>query len=99
MTLLPIFGRELGVRARGQANYWTRFCVALGGVLLCVQSMESVAWSTPAAMGVFVFNGIVGAAFLVSCSACLLTADAIRAERRGGVPGVFFPSRGGLVGF
>ena len=93
MTLLPIVGRELAVRARGRANYWTRFCVGLAGVLLCLQSMESAAWATPAMMGSFVFNGIVGAAFLVSCSACLLTADAISAEWREGTLGLLFLTR------
>lgn len=93
MTFLPIFSRELAARARGQANYWTRFCIGLAGVLLCVQSMESSAWSTPSAMGTFVFNGIVGAAFLVSCSACLLTADAISAEWREGTLGLLFLTR------
>jgi hypothetical protein len=93
MTLLPILDRELRVRARGQANYWTRFCVALAGVLICVQSMESGIFGAPSAMGTFVFNGIVGAAFLVSCSACLLTADAISAEWREGTLGLLFLTR------
>jgi len=93
MTFLPIFGRELAVRARGQANYWTRFCVGLAGVLLCLQSMESATWATPSVMGAFVFNGIVGAAFLVSCSACLLTADSISAEWREGTLGLLFLTR------
>lgn len=64
-----------------------------GRVLLCVQSLESVAWSTPSAMGVFVFNGIVGAAFLVSCGACLLTADTISSEWREGTLGLLFLTR------
>ncbi len=41
-------------------------------------------------MGAFVFNGIVAAAFLVSCSACLLSADAISAERRDGTLSLLF---------
>jgi hypothetical protein len=83
----------LVVRARGQANYWTRFCVGLAGVLLCVQSMVSGAWPKPSSMGAFVFNGIVGAAFLVSCGACLLTADAISSEWREGTLGLLFLTR------
>lgn len=93
MTLLPILDRELRARARGQANYWIRFCVALAGVLLCLQSMESGAFATPAGTGRFVFNSIVGAAFLVSCSACLLTADTISAEWREGTLGLLFLTR------
>ncbi|HLH54522.1 MAG TPA: hypothetical protein VKY92_12980 [Verrucomicrobiae bacterium] len=93
MTLLPILGRELQARSRGQANYWTRFCVALAGVLICIESMQSNVFGTPAMMGSFVFNGIVGAAFLVSCSACLLTADAISGEWREGTLGLLFLTR------
>ncbi len=93
MTLLPILGRELRLRARGPANYWTRFCVALAGVLICLQSMESSLFGSPSMMGTFVFNGIVGAAFLVSCGACLLTADAISAEWREGTLGLLFLTR------
>ena len=93
MTLLPILGRELRVRARGQANYWTRFCVALAGVLLCIQSMESSTWAKASQLGAFVFNGIVGAAFLVSCSTCLLSADVISSEWREGTLGLLFLTR------
>ena len=93
MTLLPILDRELRVRARGQATYWTRFCVALAGVLLCIQSLESSTWSKASMLGSFVFNGVVGAAFLVSCSACLLTADAISAEWREGTLSLLFLTR------
>ncbi|HTL17494.1 MAG TPA: hypothetical protein VL793_09665 [Patescibacteria group bacterium] len=93
MTLLPIVDRELRVRARGRANYWTRFCVGLTAVLICLESMQSSIFSTPSMMGSFVFNGIVGAAFLVSCSACLLAADAISAERREGTLGLLFLTR------
>lgn len=90
---MPILGRELLLRSRGQANYWTRFCVALAGILISVQSMQSSVLGNPAAMGRFVFNGIVGAAFLVSCSACLLTADAISGEWREGTLGLLFLTR------
>jgi hypothetical protein len=55
--------------------------------------MESAVFSTPAMMGTFVFNGIVGAAFLVSCGSCLLTADAISGEWREGTLGLLFLTR------
>jgi hypothetical protein len=93
MTLMPILDRELRIRARGPANYWIRLCVALAGVLICLQSFESGVFSTPSMMGTFVFNGIVGAAFLVSCCACLLSADAISAEWREGTLGLLFLTR------
>jgi hypothetical protein len=44
-------------------------------------------------MGKYVFNAIVLAAFLVSCSVCLLAADAISAERREGTLGLLFLTR------
>src|SRR5437588_9375547 len=93
MTLLPILSRELLIRSRGRANYWTRFCVALAGVLLCLQTLQTSSWANASQMGAFVFNGIVGAAFLVSCSACLLTADAISMEWREGTLGLLFLTR------
>ena len=94
MILLPILGRELQIRARGQANYWTRCCVALAGVLICIESMQfNVLGTPPSRMGLLVFNGIVAAAFLVSCSACLLTADAISGEWREGTLSLLFLTR------
>ncbi|HWX18648.1 MAG TPA: ABC transporter permease subunit [Candidatus Binatia bacterium] len=84
MTFLPILERELRVRARRRATYWTRLAVALVGVLICLQSLLSEAFSNSGLLGKFVFNSVVAAAFLVSCSACLLTADAISSERREG---------------
>src|SRR5580765_5583611 len=93
MTLPPILDRGLRIRARGPANYWIRLCVALAGVLICLQSFETGVFSTPSMMGSFVFNGIVGAAFLVSCCACLLSADAISGEWREGTLGLLFLTR------
>ncbi len=55
--------------------------------------MEFGIFGAPSVMGKFVFNGIVGAAFLVSCGACLLTADAISAEWREGTLGLLFLTR------
>lgn len=89
MTFLPIIERELRVRARSQAVYWTRFAVALAGILVCVpQLMWSEPFSAPATLGRNLFNGLVSAAFLVSCGACLLTADVISSERREGTLGL-----------
>jgi hypothetical protein len=90
MTLLPILGRELRTQARSRVTYWTRCCVALGGVLICLQSMQTTPMTTPAKVGSAVFDVLVIAAFLVSCSSCLLTADAISAERREGTLGLLF---------
>lgn len=93
MIFLPILGRELRVRARHRATYWVRFAVGLLGVLICLQSMGATVFGTPAAMGRYIFNGIIGAALFVSLSACVFSADAISAERREGTLGLLFLTR------
>ncbi len=82
MNLLPIVGRELRTRARSRATYWVRFTVALGGVLICLPEMVLPGpFSGSAVAGRHVFDGVIGLAFVLSCSACLVAADLIRAER------------------
>jgi hypothetical protein len=93
MTLMPILSRELLSRSRSRATYWTRFAVALVGILVCLESIANAPVGSPARMGNYVFNAIVLAAFLVSCSVCLLAADAISAERREGTLGLLFLTR------
>ncbi len=93
MTWLPLVERELRLRARSAATYWTRFAVGFAGVVVCVQSMGSTPLGLQSGVGTLVFNGIVGAAFLLSCGACLLTADAISVERREGTLGLLFLTR------
>jgi hypothetical protein len=94
MTLLPILTRELRGRARSRATYWSRFAVALLGVLIC---LPETFFAGPLGLGFVtgrrVFDGIVGAAFLLSCSACVLAADVISAERREGTLGLLFLTR------
>lgn len=93
MTLLPILSRELLSRSRSRATYWVRFAVALVGVLVCLESMGSAPPGAPVRMGRYVFNAVVAAAFLVSCSVCFLSADAISVERREGTLGLLFLTR------
>jgi ABC-type transport system involved in multi-copper enzyme maturation permease subunit len=89
MTFLPIIERELRVRARGRATYWTRFAAAALATLLCLPQMfSSYPAGTPAALGQVLLSMIVGAAFLLCCAACLLTSDAISSERREGTLGL-----------
>jgi ABC-type transport system involved in multi-copper enzyme maturation permease subunit len=89
MTFLPIIERELRVRARGQAVYWTRFAVVFVGILIWLpQLIWSGPFGAPATMGRSLFNGLVSAAFLLSCGGCLLTADVISSERREGTLGL-----------
>jgi hypothetical protein len=94
MTVLPIIERELRGRARSRAVYWTRFAVALAGMLVCLpQLMGSGPFWAPANLGRSLLNGLVSTAFLLSCGACLLTADVISAERREGTLGLLLLTR------
>ena len=94
MTFLPIIERELRVRARRPATYWTRFAVGVFGVLICLTQLT---FGGPvggaSSVGRFAFSGLVTAAFLLCCGACALTADAISSERREGTLGLLFLTR------
>ena len=91
MTCLPIIERELRVQSRKGATYWTRFGVALFGVLIGLMQINlSSALGGVAAAGNAAFQALVGAAFAVCCCACLMTADAISSERREGTLGLLF---------
>ncbi|HEV2211640.1 MAG TPA: hypothetical protein VG167_22970 [Verrucomicrobiae bacterium] len=90
MNPLPLIHRELLSGARQRATYWIRCAVALVGVLICMQSMNAGLGGTPATLGQYVFNAVIAAAFLVSCSVCLLSADAISLERREGTLELLF---------
>ncbi len=92
MTFLPILERELRGRARGRATYWTRSVLALVGVLICLPQL--------AGSGLFgrvtgpdTFMAITVAAFVVCCGGCLVTADAVGAERREGTLGLLLLTR------
>ena len=94
MTFLPIIDRELRVRARGRATYWSRFAVALVGALICwPQLISSGRFGAPATIGWYLLNEIVCTALLLSCGACLLTADVISSERREGTLGLLLLTR------
>ena len=95
MTILPLFERELRVRARGPACYWTRFAAALGGMLVSVPALMTNAGlgSSPAQMGAFAFNGLVLAAFILCCVSGFITVDGISRERREGTLGLLFLTR------
>jgi hypothetical protein len=94
MTLLPIIERELLVRARRRATYRMRLGAALAGALICLpQCVFTGPFMTPGTVGQHIFNSIVGAAFVLSCAACLLTADAVSSERREGTLGLLFLTR------
>src|SRR5580658_9701200 len=91
MTILPLVERELRVRARSPAGYWTRFGAALAGTLLCVSMLTMNA--SAALLGAYVFDGLMAAAFLLCCFAGFLTVDGISRERREGTLGLLFLTR------
>jgi ABC-type transport system involved in multi-copper enzyme maturation permease subunit len=94
MTFLPILDRELRVRARSRVTYWSRFAVALVGALVWLpQMLWSGPFTTPAPMGAVLLNVLITTAFLLCCSACLLTADIISSERREGTLGLLLLTR------
>jgi hypothetical protein len=94
MTFLPIIGRELRVRARHPATYWTRLVIAFVGAFLCVQQLiVRGPLNTPGQTGRIVFDEITFTAFLLCCGACLLGAEAISSERREGTLGLLFLTR------
>jgi hypothetical protein len=88
MTILPLIGRELRVRARSPAAYWTRCGAALVGFLICLPSIENVNRSPQA--GAAAFNSLVVAAFILCSFSGFLTVDAISRERREGTLGLLF---------
>ena len=94
MTFLPLIERELRLRARTPAAYWTRSVVGLLGVFICLPQLTSLGMSvTPAMMGRGVFNGLVGAGFLLICAASLLTVGALNDEQREGTLGLLLLTR------
>ena len=95
MIILPLIARELRVRARSRATYWTRFAVALAGLVFCLPMAELSGGPAfaPKAMGHSVFTGIVRAAFILSCCAGFVTVDSISRERREGTLGLLYLTR------
>ena len=94
MTFFPILERELLARARNRGTYWSRFAVALCGMLVCLPQLAIVGrFANQSMIGKSVFDGTVVAAFILSCCGCLLTADAISAERREGTLGLLLLTR------
>ncbi len=94
MTFLPLIERELRLRARSPSAYWTRFVVALAGVVICLpQLLSSAPLGSPASVGRGVFHALVCAAFLLICGVCLLTAGALNTEQREGTLGLLLLTR------
>jgi hypothetical protein len=94
MTFLPLIERELRLRARTPAAYWTRFVVGLLGVFICLPQFTSLGMPvTPAMIGRGVFHGLVSAGFLLICAVCLLMVGALNDEQREGTLGLLLLTR------
>jgi len=94
MVFLPVIVRELRVRARIGRTYWMRFAIGSCGALVCVmQLIVGDASGGPGAAGGYAFQGLVVAAFVVCCGACIATSDTISWERREGTLGLLFLTR------
>lgn len=96
VTILPLIQRQLRVRARSRAVYWTRFAVALVGILLGLRALN-LSGGRPgpsqAILGQWAFQSIVIAAFILCCCAGFLTVDGISRERREGTLGLLCLTR------
>src|ERR1700746_3361578 len=93
MTFLPLLERELNPRATAHATYWLRSGIGLIGILISMEAIGLGALAAPALAGKYIFNGLVGSAFLLSCGGCLLTADTLSAELREGTLVLLFLTR------
>jgi ABC-type transport system involved in cytochrome c biogenesis permease component len=92
MTLLPIVGRELRVRARKASTYWFRVSAATTAVLLVLLMNLTMGDNTSsAAMGSAIFNVLAWAAlFLCLLAGMINTCDCVSQERREGTLGLLF---------
>jgi ABC-type transport system involved in multi-copper enzyme maturation permease subunit len=94
MNFLPVIERELRVRSRNRMVYWGRSAVVFLGGLICFPLLAfSDNAIAPQSLGNYMFNGIVATAFLMTCVACLLTAESVSAERSEGTLGLLLLTR------
>jgi len=91
MTFLPIVERELRVRSRRGATYWSRGALVLMSIVL---SLQVFWWSSGSAnvgaAGKSAFTALAGMALVFAVASVLLTADCISSERREGTLGLLF---------
>ena len=90
MTFLPIVGRELRVAARRGATHWARFALTALVSLVMANYFAISGLGNPPSIGRTAFEWLLGAAFVLACAGCTLTADTLSAERREGTLGLLF---------
>lgn len=94
MTFLPILQRELRTRARRPGTYWSRAAIGVVAFMICLPVLLDVGgFGGPAELGRGLFSGMVGAGFLLSCAAFLLTINAVDSEARQGTLGLLILTR------
>lgn len=92
MTLLPIVGRELRVRARKATTYWFRVSAATTAVLLVLLlNLQLGSYSSSERLGSFIFAVLSWASlFLCLLAGMINTCDCVSEERREGTLGLLF---------
>jgi len=93
MTFLPLWTRELHVRASAQATYWLRCGIGLVAILIWMKAIGLGPVVPPALAGKIIFNGLVYSTFLLCCGGFLLTADSLSGELREGTLLLLFLTR------
>jgi len=90
MSAWPVIERELRIRARKHAVYFGRVAAVAIGVAVIAPRLLGPGIAAGPATGRFMLNALVATAFAISCGSCLLTSDAIGAERREGTLPLLF---------
>lgn len=89
MNTFPVIDRELRMRARQGATYWSRCGVAAMAGIIGVQEMVLAPNSSGATpIGTAAFLAVSWLGFLVACICSLVTADSLSRERREGTLGL-----------
>lgn len=90
MSAWPVIERELRIRSRKHAVYFGRVAAVGIGVTAIAPRLLGTGVAAGPATGRFMLNALVATAFAISCGSCLLTSDAIGAERREGTLPLLF---------
>lgn len=92
MNALPIFRRELLVRARRPATYRLRPGVVAAGLVFSLPFWMSIG-AAPKIGGKVLFDALVGCMFALACTGCFFAADTISREKREGSLGLLLVTR------
>jgi hypothetical protein len=94
MTFLPLIERQLRVRSRQRAFYWSRLSIVFLGALFVVpQLLVETPRNVASHSGANAFSSITTLLFALCCCAGALTANAIIEERNEGTLGLLYLTR------